>query len=195
MKDYFNKLSDRERKMLGLLAVLILCFGMYALVFEGNIRVLNDKKDQLASLETREENLSMELFSYGLLNERYSGYNMDELEKQLPSQGRVPEIILWLDDLFKRGDLSTPTMGFSVASNEVEYMQITLTFSGSYRAIFNLVEEIESSKRLTAIERINLSGSQDSLTANMVIHVYGQDFADIGQGEFDYQNSNLFRGN
>lgn len=196
MKEYFKKLSPREKKMLSMLAFILLLYGLYALVFEGNIQALSDKRDQLTALEQREEQMSMELFSYNLLKERYSAFDLDKLEEQLPSQGKFHEIILWLDGLFDNSAISTPTMGFSVAAEEeVKYMQITLTFSGSYTDIYSLVEEIEGNTRVTTVERMNLSGTQDSLTANLVIHVYGQNFTDIGLGEFDFQNDNLFRGN
>lgn len=154
---------------------------------------LEDKKQQLSRLEQQEENLNLELFSYNLLKDNYQNYDLEDLLVRLPEQGQLPEIILWIKELFSDPALSTPSLSFSVVSQDLQFLQVTLSFTGPYQNIYQLIDRIEGSDRVTKVDRLNLSRGQGNLSAGLVIKIYGQDFTDFSVEDFDFENSDLFR--
>ncbi|QNO16110.1 hypothetical protein HYG86_15710 [Alkalicella caledoniensis] len=194
MLEMFKKLSSRERNMLIILCSLIFLYVIYITLFETSMTTLKDANKQLESLQSREDELNLQLATYNGLKNRYGSYDINELQKILPAEGKVPEIILWIESLFADTGLSRPNISLNLVESQEKHMQLTLTFSGPYNSIYSLINNIENNTRLTKIERVNLNGNQGSLNANLVVNVYGQSFHEVPDGQFNFSNEALFRG-
>jgi Tfp pilus assembly protein PilO len=190
----FSKLSAREKNLLIFLGFLLLIYFLYITLFEGNLAKLEEKQMYLESLERKEEDLSLKIFQYNVLKQNYGNYDLGELLVKYPEEGQIPEIILWLEELFVDRELSKPNISFNKVDGNERYLQISLNFSGPYNNIYNLIEKIENHERLTTIERLNLSGSQNSLSASITFNIYGQSFEDFSNEEYDFSNTKLFGG-
>jgi Tfp pilus assembly protein PilO len=190
----FSKLSPRERKLITFLGIIILLYLAYITLFEGNLAKLQEREGYLDSLQRQEEKLQGEMFQYNLLKNQYGNYDIEELLIKYPEKLHIPEIILWLEELFADWELSRPNISLNKVYGDISYLGITLSFTGPYDNIFNLIEKIEGDERLVLIESLNLSGSQNSLAANISIKFIGQSFEELSQGEYDFSNRNLFGG-
>lgn len=196
MIESFNKLESREKRLIILLAVIIIFYLLYTFIYQPIAGILSEVKEEIEALERREAVLKKDLSDFDALKNDYGKYNINDLLISLPDQGKVPEIIVWIEQMFSDPSLTKPNIGFSLdtSTKDRNFLQITFAFSGSYKSIYSLMENIENSSRLTTIESVNLSGTNNSLNANLVVRVYGQNFGEIPQGEFDFENISLFGG-
>lgn len=193
MFEIFKKLTNREKRLLIIAVILMVMYGTYALAFEPSRAKLDETKEQLNRLEQQEAQLNREIANYNQLKDSYQNYNLDELLTQLPKQGKVPEIILWLQQLFLDPQITHSGIGFSRGEDIEQYLQINLSVSGPYSNVQGIINRIEGNERLTTIETVNLSGGANSVSANLSIRIYGQDFTDISEEEYNFNNNDLFR--
>ncbi len=191
MTEVFKKLSKRELRFTIILLTIILLYGIYVVIFVPSITKLEEKDNELLKLEQKEIQLNNEIVLYNKLKDTYQSYNFEKLQIQFPNEGKVPKIILWIEELFQDSNLSRPSVSLS---KEGQYLQISLSFTGPYTDVQSLINKIEANERLTTIETINLNASTvDSITVNLVIRIYGQDFTDVSKNEYDFNHVDLFK--
>lgn len=194
MSEVFNKLSKRERTLMIIALAVILIYSVYAFVLGPSKVKLEKNQQELFRLEQQEAQFNREVANFNQLKETYENYSFEELLIQLPEQGKVPEVIRWLEDLFKDPLLTNPSIGFSMGEDIEPYLQVTLSFSGPFANVHGLINKIEANERVTAIDRTNLSrGQLNTLTSNLTIRIYGQDFTDISEGDYNFNKIDLFR--
>jgi Tfp pilus assembly protein PilO len=195
MIEVFKNLSKRELKFIIILLTIIFLYMVYVIIFAPSLRKLAERESELFRLEGHKAKLNSEVRHYHQLKNKYQDYNYENLLLQFPNEGKVPQVILWIEDLFQDYNLSRPSINFSRCNDQEQYLQISLNFTGPYGNIEDLINKIEANERLTTIETINLNaGSGYLITGNLLMRVYGQNFQDVSAAQYNFNKMDLFRG-
>jgi Tfp pilus assembly protein PilO len=193
MLEIFKKLSKRELRLVIVLLTIIFSWGIYVIIFVPSITKLEKTENQLFELEKQKAQLNNKVRRYNQLKDKYQSYSFEKLALQFPNKGKVPQIILWVEELFQDPNLSRPSISFLRGEDKEQYLQLFLSFTGPYANVRDLIKKIEANERLTTIENTNLSsGTSNAITTNLTIKIYGEDFADVSVEKYDFNNIDLF---
>lgn len=194
MLESFKKLPKRELKFIIVLLTIIFSWGIYVIIFVPSITKLEKTGNQLLELEKQKAQLDNDVKNYNKLKDKYQSYSFEKLTLQFPNEGKVPKIILWIEELFQDPNLSRPSISFLRGKDKEQYLQLFINFTGPYANVQDLIKKIEANERLTTIETTNLSmGTSNLITADLTIKIYGEDFTDTSVEKYDFNNIDLFR--
>lgn len=175
MSSFWNNLSDREKKLLIFLSLVISVYLIYDLVVVKSMDRLEEVNAELAEVEEKEHSLEIELARLKILEEEYKDYSLSQVQARLPENVDIPETILWLERMFSDSSLSQPDIQFSQPEERASnYIELNLSFSGSYDNIHNLVGKIENNERVVSLESLNISGVGENISATMSLNVFAQ---------------------
>lgn len=177
-----------------ILLTIIFSYGIYLIIFVPQITKLEKIENNLFELEKQNTQLNNKMKHYNKLKVQYQVYSYEKLILQFPDKGKIPEVILWLEELFQDPSLSRPSISFSRGQDQEQYLQLSLSFTGPYNNVQDLIKKIEANERLTIIETTNLiRGTSDLIVTSLVIKIYGKDFTDVSEEKYDFNNIELFK--
>ncbi|SES63422.1 type 4a pilus biogenesis protein PilO [Anaerobranca gottschalkii] len=176
MKEILNKLNEREKKMLLILFSLIVVYVLYNYVITATLNKREEYQSKLETLEMKESNLNLHLVRYNSLKTNYGDYQLEDLRKRLPEEGYIPEVLLWIENIFQANGIDEPNIQMQIVNGQPSYLQLNLTFRGDYNSVYNLLQGIEGNERIVQIENYNFSGDKNLGSVNLTLRVYGEKF-------------------
>lgn len=169
--DAWSNLSDRERRLLALMAVALVLF-LAAMGFSSMRRTIAQRQ---ASIESKE--LSMQ--QIGFLAEGYSEAEAARARIEARIRGTPVRLFSYLDDLARKQNLSLGDMqdrgsdklgdGITRSTVEVSFARIDL------RTLTGFVNEIEKSRQLVKVEKLRVRSRTDDpnlVDASITVSTY-----------------------
>jgi Tfp pilus assembly protein PilO len=194
MIEIFKNLSKKELRLVFILLTIIFLYLVYMFILTPSIKKLKETENELSKLEKQKLQLNNDINLYNQLKNQYQNDSLEDLLLQLPDEGKVPEIILWIEELFQDPNVSNPNISFARGNNKEQYLELSISFTGPYINVKDLINKIEANKRLTIVENTNLNkGTSNLIVSHLVIKIYGQNFKDFSEKEYDFNNIDLFR--
>jgi len=151
----------------------------------GDIQELRGQRDALTALLS-EESARIEavrrLFQeFGSVTELH-----ETLEKALPTEEEVPNVINQLQGIAKASGVSIETLDINLPAIKARSsddfirplgeVQVTFTLRGDYESIKAYLDAIETNVRIMDVQRLGLQGGteSDTLSYNIIINAYYQ---------------------
>lgn len=184
-----------------LLALVIIVAVLTILGFVGGWYLVFKYSHQLSVTKTEADYLQKEAEALGDLELKYmkTSENVDMVTDSLPNNKAISSFLADIESLAKGNNLEViesivgaqKTKGknenneFSQTVNKEGYYElpIKITFSGSYRSVTNLVDQLTSLRRVTSINGVNIqktlgNGAErsDSVRAALNLSVYAKKY-------------------
>lgn len=149
-----------------------------------NARVIGKKSTASKQINTNYDNLK------GLQSD-YNGLGAlrETASNALPTRPELPLLWAMMENIGNSSGVSTSSVTSVVTSDvdapaggPVQQLPITVSVQGSYEAIQTYLKNIELSTRPLRVVNVTLSGTSNSVQANLLITTYYQGPADLNVG-------------
>lgn len=196
-KSHGKLLSSRTKNPAVLLtaAAVLLALGLVACNYfiqslNFHRQVFSKKNAVETQLEENEKTLSQLEGAY--LNLERQGPTSDEVLSVLPSSKDFPNTSASLESIILRSGMQLQTISvggdddaeavtqdsYATSNPSVEEMQLSVEVQGSYSSLRDLLENLENSRRVFVVQGIDVSGSNERLSATLDITSYYQQAVD-----------------
>lgn len=212
-------LSKRDKTILIALVVvlIIVCYVELFLI------PMTDKISQI-SQDTKDVNLKLgkmsvtaEKYNQNKKIKEDLDSKVEDASDELPGIAKEPEITYDLKKLADKAGVTIASVSFSPASDfdpltltkpgekvtmtkfkipqgKLMNMPANVVYSGTYSAVLNFINNVESDKRIAEVQNLNISSSgQDKLQISMGINYYYLNKSDKSTVKYDFlQNSSAY---
>ncbi len=149
-----------------------------------NARVIGKKNAANKQISANYDNLKG-------LQDQYSslGATRETVTAALPTKPSLPELWAMMENIGNTSGVSTSSVTSVVttdaeapAGGPVQQLPITVSVQGSYTAIQDYLKNLELSTRPLRVSSVSISGSTNTVQANLTIVTYYQGAADLKVG-------------
>lgn len=149
-----------------------------------NARVIGKKSAANKQISTNYNNLKSLQGEYNGL-----GANRETITSALPTKPNLPQLWAMLENISNSSGVTTSSVSSTITSDAeapvgstVRQLPISVSVQGSYVSIQDYLKNIELSTRPLRVTNITLSGTSNTIQANLTIVTYYQGAADLSVG-------------
>lgn len=149
-----------------------------------NARVIGKKNTANKQVSTNYDNLKSLQTDYNGL-----GATRETVASALPTRPSLPQLWAMMENIGNTSGVSTSSVSSTTTSDAeapaggaVQQLPITVSVQGSYTAIQDYLKNLELSSRPLRVTNVTLSGTNNTVQANLTIVTYYQGAADLKVG-------------
>ncbi|WP_350344536.1 type II secretion system protein GspM [Proteinivorax tanatarense] len=169
MNKFLSNMTEREKTMLIILALLIALYGFYSFVIESQIVRLNEIEDKIVDTEQQIQEIDIYLQTHETWKKRYDPETIEKLNNSIPPTLQKPQIIVWLEE-----NVDDTSLSFNIDQDELASLQVQVSFTGTYQQVKQFLNELYENQRFVDVSNLNVRQHEEAWRVEMMLTYYGQ---------------------